>query len=71
VEKLWKTRTPIGWRQLCAVSRVELEQDPTIDTLEWAERIKARILQLGFTYPEAIDGIHRAMRAVERVVDRR
>jgi hypothetical protein len=71
VEKLWKTRKPVGWRQLCAVSRAELEAEPTIDNSEWVERIKRRILQLGFTYPEQLDGINRAIRAVERCVDRR
>jgi hypothetical protein len=70
VEKLWKSRKPVGWRQLCAVTRAELEADPTIDNSEWVERIKRRILQLGFTYPEQLDGINRAMRAVERFVDR-
>jgi hypothetical protein len=63
-------RHPVRWRQLYAIARDSLKADPTLDNVEWSERIKDRIVALGLTYPERPDAIHSAMRAVEHVVKR-
>lgn len=64
-------RPPIQFRQLCAVARQILAADNLIDNFEWSEQIKARIVKLGFTYPDSDPGtIHRAMRAVEVAMEK-
>lgn len=64
-------RKPIGFAQLCAVARAELTAEPTIIDSEWRERIKCRIISLGFDYPEGMPAtITRAMSAVERALEK-
>jgi hypothetical protein len=58
---------PVAWKQLCAVTRSVYASD--IDDAEWAGRIKDRLVQLGFLLPRA-DELTRAIRAIERLVDR-
>jgi hypothetical protein len=63
-------RHPIGFRQLCAVARELLENDPSIDDAEWREAIKCRIVALGYTYPPQPQTIPDAMARVERACSR-
>jgi hypothetical protein len=63
-------RPPIGWRQLCAITREQIEAEPTIDNGEWAERIKERLVRLGFAYPDPPDRLTDAMDAVERALEK-
>jgi len=63
-------RKPIEWKQLWLLARAELEADPSLDNLEWGERIKDQLVRAGFNYPERPEQIHDAMRAVEKVVHR-
>ena len=63
-------RTPIGFRQLCAIARELLTTEPTMDDSEWRERIKCRIIALGYTYPTTPETISDAMTRVERALER-
>lgn len=63
-------RTPIGFRQLCAIARALLTTDPTMDDSEWREQIKCRIIALGYTYPTSPQTIPDAMTRVERAMER-
>lgn len=62
---LWKTEMPrpVSDRQLCAIARAELAHW-AMDDSEWRERIKCRIVTLGFTYPRP-EVISAAMTRVE------
>jgi len=55
----------IGVRQLCAIARDVLA--PDIDDSEWRERIKCRLVVLGFAYPRP-EQISAAMTQVERAL---
>jgi hypothetical protein len=55
----------VEWRQLCAIARQMLEQDPTSDDAEWKARILDRLVRLGFMDPDR-QTLSRAMSAVER-----
>jgi hypothetical protein len=63
-------RKPVGWRQLCAITRELIEAEPTIDDAEWKERIKQRLTALELTYPEDWAAINRAMDAVQRTLEK-
>lgn len=63
-----KARPIVGFAQLCIITREQIEADPTVDNFEWKERIKRRLLSLGFTYPAEPDTIDRALHAVERAL---
>jgi hypothetical protein len=74
---LWKTamrrdgtRPPIGFRQLCAIARELLTDEPGIDDADWREAIKCRIIALGYTYPPQPQTIPDAMARVERACSR-
>lgn len=56
----------VRWRQLCAITRNVFEVG--IDTGEWSERVKDRLVALGFQYDSA--RITDAIEAVARVVPR-
>jgi hypothetical protein len=56
--------TPLPFRQLCAIARSVIEADPAIDDFEWRERIKQRLVDFGFTYPQPHE-MSAAMSAVE------
>lgn len=60
---------PIEYRQLCAIAREQLLACPEISQGEWADRIKDRLVQLGFAYPKQ-DQFTAAMSAVEHAVSR-
>jgi hypothetical protein len=62
-------RKSVEWRQLCAIARDRLEQDPVIDDAEWKARILDRLARLGFTEPDR-QTLDRAMSAVERVFEK-
>jgi len=64
------SRKPIGFRQLCMVARELLTDEPTIDDAEWRERIKCRIIALGFTYPLQPQTISDVMTRVEKAFAR-
>lgn len=59
---------PIEYRQLFAVTRDLLLADLTLDNFEWIERIKNRLLVLGFAYPpphklkDAMESVEAALR---------
>lgn len=53
---------------LCVIAREQITAAPTIDNFEWAERIKDRLLALGFTYPDPPHRMTEAMDAVERAL---
>jgi hypothetical protein len=59
---------PIEFRQLCALARALLIQNPTISDAEWKEQIKRRVIALEFTYPEPLDVLDHAMSAVQRAL---
>lgn len=63
-------RPDVGWRQLCAIGTDLLRSDPTIDDFEWAERIKQRLVRLGFAYPDPPHRLTEAMRAVQRALEK-
>jgi hypothetical protein len=60
---------PIGDKQLCAVVRAVIVDDRTIDDAEWKERVKCRLVQLGFAYPKP-EQISSALDRVERALTR-
>jgi hypothetical protein len=64
-------RKPIGFRQLCMVAREILTADRRLDDTEWRERIKDRIIALGYTYPQPWSLLTDAMTQVERALERR
>src|SRR3954464_5658317 len=64
------SRQPVGFPQLCLIVREQLLADPTIDDSEWKARVKDRLINLRFTYPQQLDAIERAMRAVEVALTR-
>lgn len=64
------TRPPIGFRQLCAIARELLTDEPGIDDADWREAIKCRIIALGYTYPPQPQTIPDAMARVERACSR-
>lgn len=64
-------RQPLPFRQLCAVTRTVIEEERTIDDFEWRERVKDRIIALGFTYPEDLSAIVRAVEQVTRALERK
>jgi hypothetical protein len=55
----------VEYRQLCAIATAVLREDPTIDGAEWKERIKCRLVALGFAYPTN-DRLTAALDATER-----
>jgi len=56
-------------RVLCAIARVVIEEDPSIDDAEWKETIKRRLVTQGWQYPDPEDlGI--AITAVERAINK-
>lgn len=55
---------PIEFRQLCAIVRMLLQQEPTIDDAEWKARTKDHLQTLGFDEPPA-ETLSRAMTQVE------
>lgn len=61
-------REPVTFRQLCAIARTVILEAPTIDNLEWQERVKDRVIGLGFDYPEDPAKVHHAMAAVEHAL---
>jgi hypothetical protein len=64
-------RKPVQFKQLCAIAREIITAERTIDNFEWSERIKVRIVKLGYTYPDGDPAtIHRAMRSVEVAMER-
>jgi hypothetical protein len=65
-----KMRNPIPWRRLVAMAIDVVRRNPTATHFEWVEAIKDGIIKRGLTYPEELDGIHRAIRAADRVVGR-
>jgi hypothetical protein len=65
-----QAREPIGFKQLCVIARATLTEDLTQDNSTWSEAIKCRLLALGFDYPTDQDGMHKAMRAVEHIIER-
>ncbi len=66
-----KVRLPPTFRQLCVITREQVEAEPTIDDFEWRERIKQRLIDLGFTYPTDREAISRAMTQVEKALENR
>jgi hypothetical protein len=56
--------------QLCVIAREQIMAEPTIDTGEWGERVKDRLIQLGFTYPQPPHRLTDAMDAVERALEK-
>ena len=64
------TLKPLQFKQACAMAKAIIVEDSTIDNLEWQERIKDRLIRLGFTYPEDPECLHRAMSAVDRLIER-
>ncbi len=65
-----KVRLPPTFRQLCVITREQIEAEPTIDDFEWRERIKQRLINLSFTYPTDRAAITRAMDAVEKALEK-
>ncbi len=71
---LWKTeirmrvREPATFAQLCVLAREQITAAPTIDNFEWSERIKDRLVRLGFQYPDPPHRMTDAMDAVERAL---
>lgn len=65
---MWKprttTRSEVSFRQLCAITRDLRRQAPTIDAVEWKDRIKDRVHQLGFLTPMS-ERVWQAIAAVE------
>lgn len=59
---------PLSGRQLCAIARAELTSW-AVDDGEWRERIKCRIVALGFAYPRPTV-ISEAMTRVEHALAR-
>ena len=59
---------PCRFKQLCAIAKACLEQDPTLLTksVEWKERIKDRVVGLGYPSP-LTEHVWAAMDAVEHV----
>jgi hypothetical protein len=53
-------------RQLCAIARAVLDDDPSVDDAEWKERVKCRLVAQGWAYPPphaltaALDRVERA-----------
>jgi hypothetical protein len=56
--------TPIEFRQLCAVVKTVLQQEPSIDDAEWKARSRETLAKLGFAEPDAAMLV-RAMTQVE------
>lgn len=56
-------------RQLCAIARAVLDDEPSIDDAEWKERIKCRLVAQGWAYPQP-HAITDAMDRTERAVGR-
>ena len=63
-------RPTIRMPQLCAIARAEIEAAPRSNDAEWRERIKCRLVALGFSYPSPT-AISDAMDRVERVLVKR
>ena len=59
---------PCGFRQLCVIAKVLLQEQPTLltDSAEWKESIKDRVTRLGYPSPLTVD-VYKAMNAVEHV----
>lgn len=60
----------VSFRRLYVIAREILRADPSIDNLEWSERIKDTLIRAKLGYPERLEAIHDAMRAVEGVIPR-
>lgn len=65
-----QSREPATFQHVCVIATEQIRASPMLDDAEWKARIKDRLIALGFTYPESMDGIERAMRAVERALTR-
>lgn len=64
------SREPITFKHLCVMARGILQDDPTIDNGEWAERIKELLVKAHFQYPEDPEMLTRAMTQVEHALKR-
>lgn len=62
-----KNYKPIEFRQLCAVVKMLLQQDPTIDDAELKARTRDRLEKLGFDEPSP-DTLSNAMTQVEQAL---
>lgn len=62
----WKPKTykPIEFRQLCAIVKMLLQQEPSIDDAEWKARTRDHLEKLGFDEPPT-EMLSRAMTQVE------
>lgn len=58
---------PIEFHQTCAIARLVLLRDPTVDNFEWSEAVKDACVKQGWRTPEG-DMLPRAMAAVERAL---
>ena len=54
----------MSFRQLCAIALDQLQREPTIDCVEWKERIKDRTVAIGYLTP-LTEVVYRAMNAIE------
>lgn len=57
-------RKPIEYRQLCAIVKTLLQQEPSIDDSEWKARTRDTLAKYGFQEPDT-DAMARAMSQVE------
>src|SRR5258708_3184103 len=63
-----RVREPPTFKQLCVLAREQITAEPTIDNFEWTERLKDRLVQLGFAYPDPPQRLTDAMDAVEHAL---
>ena len=62
--------TPPTFAQLCVIVREQMDADPTAGEAEWAERIKHRLLEVGFDYPASPQQLTAAMEAIAHVLEK-
>lgn len=59
-----RNTTPVEYRQLCAIAKTIIQQEPSIDDAEWKARVRDTLAKWGFAEPDA-DQLVRAMNQVE------
>jgi hypothetical protein len=60
---------PIEFHQTCAIARLVLLRDPTVDDFEWKEAVKRTCIKQGYDEPQG-DMLQRAIGAVEAALTR-
>lgn len=63
-------RKPIPLPALCAIVRVVIERDPSVDNFTWMEDSKRELLRQGWNYPRPED-LASALQRVERALSKR